>query len=428
MIILHPMKTHPTAREALQEIKSGNRIFIHGQAATPLPLIDAFVDHVVENELKEIEVLHLHTIGPARYAKPEYAKHFKVTNFFVGANMRPYMNQANVDYLPCFLSEIPHLIRTQKRPVDVALIQVSPPDRHGYCSLGTSVDAAKAAVEMASLVIALVNDQMPRTHGDGMVHVSHIHHAFVNSAPIFESTPAKISDEQLKIGQFAASLIEDGSTLQMGIGAIPDAVVGALKHHKNLGIHTEMWTDGALELMLSGAVNNSQKKIHPGKSVSTFILGSKRVYDFINDNPSVLQLDVSYVNHPIVIARNPKVVAINSAVEIDLTGQICADSIGGKIISGVGGQLDFVTGASMSVGGKAIIALTSRTNKGKSRITSQLQSGAGVVTTRAHVHYVITEYGIADLYGKTISERTQALIQIAHPEDRDSLARLAHSN
>ena len=415
------MKMHLSASEAVQFIQSGMRIFIHGQAATPLHLIEALIDHAKKNQLKEIELLHLHTVGPATYANPEYSKIFKVTNFFLGANMRSKINYQNVDYLPCFLSEIPQMIRSKRRPIDAVFIQVSPPDHHGYCSLGTSVDATKAAVETASLVIAQVNDQMPRAHGDGIVHISKIHHAVHYSEPIFETTPSVLSDVEKKIGELAATLIEDGSTLQMGIGAIPDAVVSSLKNHQHLGIHTEMWTDGALELILSGAVDNTRKKIHPGKTVSSFIMGSKKVYDFIDDNPSVIQLDASYVNHPGVIARNPKVVAINSAVEIDLTGQICADSIGGKIISGVGGQLDFITGASMSAGGKAIIALTSRTNKGKPRITPYLQSGAGVVTTRAHVHYVITEYGIADLYGKTISERTKELIRIAHPDDREGL-------
>ncbi len=425
-VIVGSMKLHPTAVEALSEIRSGHSIFVHGQAATPLHLIDALIEHAQASRLKEIELLHLHTVGPARYADPEFEGMFRVSNFFLGSNMRPKLNHRNVDYLPCFLSEIPQLIRSKKRKIDVALIQVSPPDRHGYCSLGTSVDAAKAAVETASIVIAQINDRMPRTHGDGMVHTSQTHHAVQISSPIFETTPAVLSDVEMKIGAHAASLIENGSTLQMGIGAIPDAVMLSLKNHHNLGIHTEMWTDGALELILSGAVNNAKKKVHPGKTVSTFLMGSRKLYDFIDDNPSVVQLDVSYVNHPIVIARNPKVVAINSAVEIDLTGQICADSIGGKIISGVGGQLDFITGASMSEGGKAIIVLPSRTHRGESRITAQLKAGAGVVTTRAHVHYVITEYGIADLYGKTISERTRELIRIAHPDDRERLEKQAY--
>jgi 4-hydroxybutyrate CoA-transferase len=420
------MKLHPNALEALKEIRSGHSIFVHGQAATPLHLIDALIAHAQALNSRDIELLHLHTVGPARYADPEFEGMFRVSNFFLGANMRPKLNHRSVDYLPCFLSEIPQLIRSKKRKIDVALIQVSPPDRHGYCSLGTSVDATKAAVETASIVIAQINDQMPRTHGDGIVHTSQIHHAVEISAPIFETTPAVLTDVEKKVGEFTASLIEDGSTLQMGIGAIPDAVMLSLKSHRDLGIHTEMWTDGALELILSGAVNNTKKKVHPGKTVSTFLMGSRKLYDFIDDNPSVVQLDVSYVNHPIVIARNPKVIAINSAVEVDLTGQICADSIGGKIISGVGGQLDFITGASMSEGGKAIIALPSRTNRGESRITAQLKAGAGVVTTRAHVHYVITEYGIADLYGKTISERTRELIRIAHPDDRERLEKQAY--
>jgi acyl-CoA hydrolase len=272
-------------------------------------------------------------------------------------------------------------------------------------------------------VIAQINDQMPRTLGDGFVHISQIHAAVKVSEPIFETTPSSPGEIERKIGENAAKLISNGSTLQMGIGGIPDAVLAALKNHKNLGIHTEMWTDGALELILNGAVDNSKKKIHPGKTVSSFIMGTKKVYDFIHDNPSVIQLDASYVNNPLVIARNPKVVAINSAVEIDLSGQICADSIGGKIISGVGGQLDFITGASMSEGGKAIIALPSRTHRGESRITARLKEGAGVVTTRAHVHHVITEFGIADLYGKTITERAKALIAIAHPADREELSK-----
>lgn len=416
------MKVHSTAAEAVDAIGSGAKIYIHGQAATPQCLIDALLDRAFEQKLKDIEILHLHTVGPAKYADPEYTRYFKTTNFFVGANMRSKLNHDTVDYLPCFLSEIPQMIRSRRRLVDTVLIQVSPPDQHGYCSLGTSVEATKAAIETASLVIAQINDQMPRTHGDGIVHLNQIHHAVRVSTPIFQTTPSELTEVERKIGDFAAQLIDNGSTLQMGIGSIPDAVVQALHGHKNLGIHTEMWTDGALDLILKGVVDNSKKRIHPGKTVSTFIMGSKKVYDFINDNPSVIQLDASYVNHPAVIARNPKVVAINSAVEIDLSGQICADSIGGKIISGVGGQLDFITGASMSAGGKAIVALSSRTKNGRSRIVPSLQLGAGVVTTRAHVHYVITEFGIADLYGKTISERAKELINIAHPDDREKLS------
>jgi 4-hydroxybutyrate CoA-transferase len=417
------MQVFPTAIEAVSAVESGARIYLHGQAATPLQLIDALVDRLRKQEVSDLEILHLHTVGPAVYADPEFADRVKVTNFFVGPNIRSRINHRNVDYLPCFLSEIPGLIRSGTRKVDVAFIHVSPPDAHGYCSLGTSVEATKAALEVASLVIAQINDQMPRTHGDGLIHIDRIHAAVRVSTPLFETTLSTPGPVELRIAQYAAGLIEDGSTLQMGIGSVPDAVLAALRNHQDLGIHTEMWTDGALDLILSGAVNNRLKKVHPGKTVSSFIIGTRRVYDFIHDNPSVIQLDAAYVNHPGVIARNPKVVAINSAVEVDLTGQVCADSIGDRIISGVGGQVDFITGASMSEGGKAIIALPSRTHRGESRITLALKPGAGVVTTRAHVHHVITEYGAADLYGKTIAERARSLIAIAHPDDREKLER-----
>ena len=412
-----------TAAEAVSAVSSGARIYVHGQAATPLRLIDALVERLRKRELSDLEFLHLHTVGPAAYADPEFSDRVRVTNFFVGPNIRSRINHRNVDYLPCFLSEIPGLIRTGRRKVDVALIHVSPPDAHGFCSLGTSVEATKAAIEVASLVIAQINDQMPRTHGDGLIHIDRIHAAITISDPIFETSPSTPGPVELKIGQYAAGLIENGSTLQMGIGSVPDAVLAALQDHRDLGIHTEMWTDGALDLILSGAVNNRLKKVHPGKTVSSFILGTRKVYDFIHDNPSVIQLDAAYVNHPGVISRNPKLIAINSAVEVDLTGQVCADSIGDRIISGVGGQVDFITGASMSEGGKAIIALPSRTHRDESRIAPVLKSGAGVVTTRAHVHHVITEYGVADLYGKTIAERARSLIAIAHPEDREGLER-----
>lgn len=412
-----------TPAEAVSAVQSGARIYLHGQAATPNRLIEAIVTRLRERALTDLEFLHLHTVGPATYADPEFVDRVRVTNFFVGPNLRSRINHRNVDYLPCFLSEIPGLIRSGKRKVDVALIHVSPPDAHGFCSLGTSVEATRAAVEVASLVIAQVNDRMPRTHGDSLIHVDRIRYAVRVSEPIFETTPSSPGPVELRIGEHAAGLIEDGSTLQMGIGSVPDAVLVALKNHRDLGIHTEMWTDGALDLILSGAVNNRLKKVHPGKTVSSFILGTRKVYDFIHDNPSVIQLDAAYVNHPGVISRNPKVVAINSAVEVDLTGQVCADSIGDRIISGVGGQVDFITGASMSEGGKAIIALPSRTHQGASRLTPVLKQGAGVVTTRAHVHHVITEYGVADLYGKTIAERARSLIAIAHPDDREKLER-----
>jgi 4-hydroxybutyrate CoA-transferase len=416
-----PMKSS-TATEALALVQSGHRVFIHGGAATPLQLVDALVE--AAPRLRDVELIHLHTSGKAAYANREYASSFRVANLFVGENMRPHMgHDDNVDYLPCFLSEIPGLFRTRRRPLDVALVQVSPPDAHGYCSLGVSVDVARAAVDTAPIVVAQVNPRMPRVHGDGLIHINSITRFIEVDEPLHEPTHGPLNDVELAIGRHVASLIEDGATLQMGLGAIPDAVLAGLTNHKHLGIHTEMWSDGALALMEAGVVDNSMKKVHPGKSVSTFVIGSRRVYDYIDDNPAVVQLDVAYVNNPSVIARNPKVTAVNSAVEVDLTGQVCADSIGGRIISGVGGQMDFMRGAALSAGGKPIIALPSRTSSGRGRIVAQLQPGAGVVTTRSHVHWVGTEHGIVDLYGMTLRERARALISIAHPEDREALDR-----
>jgi len=404
-----------------EKIRSGQRIFIQGGAATPLKLIEGLLQQ--EPRLENVELIHLHTMGSASYADPQYSKSFRVANLFVGPNMRKKMNLQGVDYLPCFLSEIPALFRSGKRPLDVALIHVSPPDTHGYCTLGTSVDIARAAVDTAKIIIAQINPQMPRVHGDGFIHISQIHHAIEVNVALPETPPCPLGPDEIAIGKHVAELIEDGSTLQAGIGNIPDAVLRSLKSHRHLGVHTEMWSDGMLELIKCGAVDNSQKSVHPGKTVSGFVSGTKALYDFIHDNPSVAQLDIGYVNNPSTISRNPKVVAINSAVEIDLTGQVCADSIGSHIISGVGGQMDFMRGAAFSQGGKPILALTSRTKKGNSRIVPILKPGAGVVTTRAHVHYVTTEFGTADLYGKTLCERAHALIQIAHPEDREKLAR-----
>jgi 4-hydroxybutyrate CoA-transferase len=324
--------------------------------------------------------------------------------------------------LPCFLSEIPALLRNKRRP-DVALIQVSPPDAHGFCSLGVSVDVARAAVESARIVIAEVNKRMPRVHGDGFVRFEDIDAFIEVDEPLPEPAREPPSDIEQAIGRNVASLVDDGATLQMGIGAIPDAVLRALHGHKHLGIHTEMFSDGALDLIRSGAVDNSRKAVHPGKTISGFVLGSRALYDFVDDNPSVALLDIAYVNNPDVIARNPRVTAINSAVEVDVTGQVCADSIGRRIISGVGGQMDFMRGAALSEDGKPILALPSRTKRGAPRIVATLQPGAGVVTTRAHVHWVVTEHGIADLAGKSLGERARALAAIAHPDDRDALLR-----
>jgi acyl-CoA hydrolase len=415
---------HNSAKEALLKLPPCGTVFIHGQAATPYHLIEAMVEQA--ERFNRLRLVHLHTEGPARYAQPQYAKNFEVLNLFVGSNMRPYVDLNRIDYLPCFLSEMPGLFRKKIIELDAVLISVSPPDANGYCSLGTSVDTTHAAIENAPLIIAQINKQLPRTHGDAFIHQSQIHHAIEVDQELPSLGTKPLSEHEKKIGKHVAEIIENGSTLQMGIGTIPDAVLAELKHHQHLGIHTEMWSDGALELIESGAIDNSQKKNHPGKTVSTFVMGSKKLYRYINDNPSVALLDAAYVNRVEIIARNPKVVAINSAIEVDLTGQVCADSIGTRVVSGVGGQIDFIRGATLSKGGKPIIALTSRTHKGLPRIVPQLHYGAGVVTTRADVHYIATEYGIINLYGKSIRERAHALISIAHPDDREALLKSWH--
>lgn len=406
-------------KTALSAVSSGQRLFVHAGAATPNALLAELVRQ--RERLHDVELIHLHTVGDAAYADPEYAAHFRVTNLFVGPNLRRRVGQANIDYLPCFLSEIPSLFRSRTLPLDVALIQVSPPDKHGYCSLGVSVDVALSAVQNAKTVIAQVNRNMPRVHGEGFISARQIDFAVEIDSPLPEETPHAQTAEEKKIGQLVAPFVEDGSTLQIGIGAVPNAILSCLRDRKHLGIHTETWSDSTLDLIEAGAVDNSQKKIAPGKTVSSFLIGTRRLYDFVDDNPSVIQLDTAFVNRPEVIAANPKVVAINSAVEVDLTGQVCADSVGSRIISGVGGQMDFIRGATQSAGGKAIIAITSRTKKGVSRLVPALRQGAGVVTTRAHVHFIVTEHGVADLWGKPLRERAKALIQIAHPEDRAEL-------
>jgi acyl-CoA hydrolase len=415
------MIKHTSAIDAVATIESGQRVFVHGGMATPQRLLAGLVERAPE--LRDVELIHLHTSGDAAYADPKYRESFRVANLFIGGNIRPHFDGERVDYLPCFLSEIPQLFRSRRRPLDVALLQLSPPDSNGFCTLGVSADVAIAAMQSATLRIAEINQQMPRVHGDGFIHIDQLNHVIEVDEPLPECPIPNLGPEELAIGKFAAELIEDGSTLQVGIGAIPDAVLRALEHHRHLGIHTEMYSDGAVDLIAAGVVDNSLKVTHPGKTVSGFVMGTKRLYDFIHDNPSAIQACVSYVNNTAVIRRNPKTVAINSAVEIDLSGQVCADSIGHRIISGVGGQMDFIRGASLSEGGKPIIALTSRTKRGEARIVPTLKYGAGVVTTRAHVHYVITEYGVADLYGRTLNERARALIAIAHPDDRETLAR-----
>lgn len=412
-----------SAEEAVSVIRSGNRVFIHSVAAAPQRLIQAMTARAPE--LKDVEIVHLHTEGPAPYAAPEMRQSFRVNALFVGANVRDAINSGESSYIPVFLSETSNLFRRGILPLDVALIQVSPPDNHGFVSLGVSVDCSRAAVQAAKFVIAQVNPNMPRTHGDGVIHVDQID-AFVDGDdPLHEVPPPELSDIERAIGKYCAELIEDGATLQMGIGAIPDAVLGALGGHQNLGIHTEMFSDGAIDLIESGVINGLHKRSHPGKVVATFVMGTRRMYDFIDDNPQVAMLDVGYTNDTAVIRRNPKVTAINSAIEVDLTGQVCADSIGTRQYSGVGGQMDFIRGASLSEGGKPIIALPSVTRRGETRIVPYLKRGAGVVSTRAHVHYVVTEWGVANLYGQNLQARARLMIDLAHPDHREQLEREA---
>ncbi len=413
-----------TPEKAVSVIKSGDRVFIHSVAAAPQQLIHAMTDRAPE--LRDVEIVHLHTEGEAPYTDPKYKDTFQTNALFVGANVRDSVERGEADYIPVFLSEVPHLFNDEILPLDVALIQVSPPDRHGFCSLGVSVDASRAAVNNADHVIAQINPNMPRTHGDGIIHISDINFAVEVDDEIHQLEPPELGDIEKNIGRHCANLIDNGATLQMGIGAIPDAVLASLDNHKDLGIHTEMFSEGVIDLLEKGIINNANKNIHPGKVVGSFVMGTERLYDFIDDNPQVAMLDVAYVNDTAVIRRNPKVTAINSAVEVDLTGQVCADSIGTYQYSGVGGQMDFIRGASLSEGGKPVIALPSVTRKGQSRIVSYLKKGAGVVTTRAHVHYVVTEYGVANLYGKNLRQRARALINIAHPDHREELEREAY--
>lgn len=414
---------HSSAAEAVTNVKSGNRVFVHGVAAAPHVLIDALVARA--NELRDVEIVHLHTEGAAPYAGPGFAESFRVNAFFVGSNVREAVNRGDGDYIPVFLSEIPALFRKDVLPLDVALVHVSPPDAHGFCSLGVSVDIARAAVDCAQLVIAQVNPRMPRTHGDALLHIKDIDVMVDVDVQLPQVYPPELSDTDRAIGRNIADLIENGATLQMGIGSIPNAVLASLDGHKDLGVHTEMFSDGLIDLVDKGIVTGRKKVKHPGKIVAGFVMGTQRLYDFVHDNPQVLMLDIAYVNDSAVIRRNPKVTAINSAIEVDLTGQVCADSIGTRLYSGVGGQMDFIRGASLSEGGKPIIALPSQTAKGESKIVSFLKPGAGVVTTRAHVHYIVTEYGVANLYGRNLKQRARALVEIAHPEHREHLEREA---
>ncbi|WP_264512459.1 acetyl-CoA hydrolase/transferase family protein [Flavobacterium sp. N1719] len=413
------MSKYVTAAEAVQVVKSGDRVYLQAAAAAPTVLANALTERA--EELRNVEICHLHIEGEARYANPELADSFHVNSFFIGSNVRHTLKAGNGSYTPVFLSELPHLFRKNVLPIDVAFIHVSPPDRHGYCSLGVSIEATVAAIENAKIVVAQVNPNMPRTFGDGILHVSEIDYLVEVDTEIYAHEVEPCTPEENKIGEYIASLIEDRSTLQMGIGSIPNAALRQLTNHKDLGLHTEMFSDGVIDLIEKDVINCNYKGTLRGRVLATFLIGSKRLYEFVNDNPFIEMKESSMVNDTARIRKNPNMVAINSAIEVDLTGQVCADSIGPRMYSGVGGQMDFIRGASLSPGGKAIIALPSITKKGESRIVPFLKQGAGVVTTRAHIHYVITEYGIADLYGKTLKQRADELVKIAHPSHRERI-------
>ncbi|WP_339611122.1 acetyl-CoA hydrolase/transferase C-terminal domain-containing protein [uncultured Planktosalinus sp.] len=412
-----------SAEEAVSLVKSNNRIFFQGAAMTPKFLINTLCENY--NNLENVEIVQMHTEGDALYTREPYSDAFTTNSCFVAGNVRKAVNTKRGDYTPIFLSELHLLFRRNILPLDVALIQVSPPDKHGYCSLGTSIDVTLTAIQTAKIVIAQVNPKVPRTHGDGIIHKNNINAAVWVEEPIHSVNPSEPSEIEKQIGYHVAQLVEDGATLQMGIGGIPNVVLSNLTNHKRLGIHTEMFSDGVLPLIESGVITGEDKVIKRGKLVTCFAIGSQKLYDFMDDNPIVHFKEAAYTNDTAIIRRNPKVTAINSAIEIDITGQVCADTIGKMQYSGVGGQMDFIRGAALSEGGKPIIAMPSITNKGISKIVPFLKEGAGVTTTRAHVHYIATEYGVVDLYGKNLKQRAKALISLAHPDHREMLEKAA---
>lgn len=411
-----------SADEAMKLVTNGQRVWVQGIAATPTRLLKALVARA--GELQDVELMHIHTEGPAPQVDPAIPRtSIRDVSLFTGANVRRAVQEGSAGFIPIFLSEVPLLFTRRVLPVDVALVNVSPPDAHGYCSLGASVDATITAVECAPTVIAQINPNVPRTHGDGQVHISTFKRVVEAADPLYERETKEPTDVELAIGRNVAGLVEDGATLQMGIGAIPDATLRALTGHRRLGIHSEMFSDGIIDLVQRGCITGEGKTLEKSVIIGGFAFGTRRLYDFIHDNPNVQMKRISWVNSPINIMQNPRTTAINSAIEVDLTGQVCADSIGGMVFSGVGGQMDFLRGAALSEGGKPIIALPSTTAKGESKLVPVLKPGAGVVTTRAHVHFVVTEYGVAQLFGKTLQQRAEALIKIAHPRHRDALAR-----
>jgi acyl-CoA hydrolase/RimJ/RimL family protein N-acetyltransferase len=421
-----PALAYETAEAALGRLRSGMRVFVGSGCAVPQRLVAALAARAAA--VHDVEIMHLLTVGEAPYARPEYLENFRHNAFFIGPNVREAVNEGVADYTPVHLSDIPRLFRRRRLPVDLALVQVGPPDRHGFCSFGVSVDVVKAAVESADLVIAEVNPRMPRTLGDSFVHVSRLAVLVESDLPLLEYRPDPPSPAARRIGELVSDLVEDGATLQTGIGEIPSAVLAALEGKRDLGMHTEMLTEAVIPLIERGVLTGRRKTLLPGKIVTSFCLGTRVLYDYVHDNPLFEFRPTEFTNDPAVVARNARMVAISSALEVDLTGQVCADSIGDRLYSGFGGQLDFIRGAARSEGGRPIIALPSTARDGAvSRIVPRLQPGAGVVTTRADVHYVVTEHGVADLHGKSLRERALALIHVADPRFRDELMQEARA-
>jgi 4-hydroxybutyrate CoA-transferase len=408
-----------TAHDVVQHLRSGMTIFLHGASATPTTLVEALA---ARQDLEDIKIYHLHTAGEAPWVDPQRGKPFRSVSLFTGSPLRTAVAEGRADFVPIFLSDIPGLFLSGRVKLDAAILSLSPPDAHGNCSLGTSVDAARAAADVAPILLAEINDQMPRTLGNTALPFRKITASIRTSRPLHEHPPEPETPIEARIGELISELVPDRACLQMGIGGIPDAVLARLKHKQDLGIHTEMFSDGVVDLFAAGAITNKYKAVHPGRIVTSFITGTKKLFDFVDDNPLVEFHPCDRTNDTSLIRKNPNVVAINSAIQLDLTGQVCADSIGHKIYSGIGGQMDFIRGAALSPGGKAIIALPSTAAKGKvSRIVAELNAGAGVVTTRGHVHWIVTEYGAVNLHGESLRRRAELLISIAHPDFRGEL-------
>lgn len=416
-----------TAEHAMSMVvKSGTNIYLQGMAATPTFLTNSLTQYGLSNNLKNVTIFHNHTEGLCPYVIPAARHTFRSKSFFVGANLRQAIANGDADYVPVVFQDLPRLLRSGTIPIDVVLCQASYPDKNGMISLGTSVEAVLAAVQNAKYVICQLNRYMPRTLGDSLIHINNVNAVVYNDQPLYTTTTNPLSDTDKRIGKLITNnLIGDGTTVQVGIGGVPNSVLSSLVDHKHIGIHSEVFSDGVIPLVKTGVIDNSRKIVNPGKMVASFLLGTQELFDFVDNNPQVLMKDLQYTNNPDIISSHYKMTSINSCIEVDVTGQVCADSIGSRIYSGFGGQLDFVRGASLSEGGKTIFALHSRTGKGVPKIVPFLRQGSGVVTTRAHVDYVVTEYGIASLRAKSLRERTKSMISIAHPEDRDMLSSFA---